>query len=165
MPIYEFYCVKCHAIFNFFARKVDTTSTPACPRCKRPLSREISAVAYLRGGGDDGDDGLGDVRLDEDRMERAFEAMSGDFDSLGDDEDPRRAAELMRKFSDMSGLQFNADIESALDRMAQGEDPDAVGEELDAMMEAGAEPFVPEGRGRGRAAPRPVERDPTLYDL
>lgn len=166
MPIYEFYCRPCHTIFSFFSRKVDTATLPPCPRCAATLSRQVSPVACLRGGGDGGEDGLGDVRLDEARMERAMEALGGEIDRLGDQEDPRQAADLMRKFSDLSGLRFNRDIEEALDRMSHGEDPDAVGEELDALMESGAEPFV-SGEVRGRALLRklPARRDPTLHDL
>jgi putative FmdB family regulatory protein len=165
MPIYEFYCRPCHTVFSFFARKVDTTTVPPCPNCKATLSREVSQVAYVRTGGDTGgEDGLGDAPIDEARMERAMDAMAGDIDRVGDTEDPRQAAELMRKFSDLSGLRFNGDIEEALDRMSKGDDPDAVGEDLDALMESGAEPFVPEGRGR-RVRRVPVYRDPTLHDL
>ncbi len=165
MPIYEFYCRPCHTIFSFFSRKVDTTTLPPCPNCTKPLSRQVSAVAYVRGGGDGGEDGMGDVRIDESRMERAVESMAGDFDSMGDSEDPRKAAELMRKFSDLSGLRFHGDIEEALGRMEQGEDPDAVGEELDAMMESGLEPFVSEGGRRPKIRRMAARRDPKLYDL
>lgn len=165
MPIYEFYCRPCHTVFNFFSRRVDTTTLPPCPTCKAALSREVSQVAYVRTGGDGGDDGLGDVPIDEARMEGAMEAMAGDFDRMGDGEDPRQAAALMRKFSDLSGLRFNGEIEDALARMSKGEDPDAVGEDLDAMMEGGAEPFVPEGRGRRLRRLLPAARDPKLYDL
>jgi hypothetical protein len=32
MPIYEFYCRDCHMVFNFFARRVNTTAQRACSR-------------------------------------------------------------------------------------------------------------------------------------
>ncbi len=51
MPVYEFYCPDCHAIFNFFSRRVDTETQPACPRCGRPeLGRQASLFAISRGG-------------------------------------------------------------------------------------------------------------------
>jgi len=165
MPIYEFYCGACNTVYNFFSRRVDTATVPPCPDCRAPLSREISRIAFLSGQGDGGEDGLGDVPIDESRMEQAMEAMAGDFERMGESEDPRQAADLMRKFSDLSGLRFNSEIEGALERMAEGADPDAVGAELDAMMEDGADPFVPEGRGK-RAARRAAPRhDPKLYDM
>ncbi len=53
--------------------------------------------------------------------------------------------------------------------MASGEDPEAVGADLDTMMESGDTPFVSEdGSGGGatrRAPPLPFRRDPTLYDM
>ncbi len=108
MPIYEFQCTPCRTVFSFFARGVDTTTCPPCPRCGRPLSREVSAVAVLGGGGDGDEDGLGDVRIDESRMERAMDAMGSQLDSLGDSDDPRAAAAAMKSFSEASGLTSTA---------------------------------------------------------
>jgi len=93
-----------------------------------------------------------------------YVSTSRAWSSMGDNEDPRQAAELMRKFSDLSGLRFNGDIEEALERMAQGEDPDAVGEDLDSMMEAGSDPFVADGHGK-RVRRVTAFRDPKLHDL
>ncbi len=167
MPIYEFQCAPCRTVFSFFSRRVDTTTCPPCPRCGRPLSREVSAVAYLQGGGDGGEDGLGDVRLDEGRMEKAMEAMGDELDKVGDSDDPKAAAAAMESFSKASGLTFHKDIRDAIHRMAAGEDADAVGADLDAMMENGESPFVSgddTGRREIRAA-GPFRKDPTLYDM
>lgn len=168
MPIYEFQCTPCRTVFSFFSRGVDTTTRPPCPRCGRPLSREVTAPAVLRGGGDGGEDGLGDVRIDESRMERAMDAMGGQLDALGDSDDPRAAAAAMQSFSEASGLTFNRDIRDAIHRMAAGEDPDAVGADLDTMMESGDSPFVSEDgavAGAPRAASLPFTRDPVLHDM
>ena len=98
-----------------------------------------------------------------------MDAMGSELDSLGDSDDPRAAAAAMKSFSEASGLTFNRDIRDAIDRMASGEDPDAVGADLDTMMESGDTPFVTEdGSGAGaprRASPLPFRRDPTLYDM
>lgn len=167
MPIYEFQCDPCRTIFTFFARRVDTTTCPPCPHCGRPLSRNVTAPAYLQGGGDGEEDGLGDVRLDEDRMEKAMAAMGDEIDKVGDSDDPKAAAAAMESFSKASGLTFNRDVRDAIRRMAAGEDADAVGAELDAMMEGGASPFVSgDDTGRRGAVPSgPYRKDPTLYDL
>lgn len=169
MPIYEFQCAPCRTVFSFFSRGVDTTTRPACPRCGRPLSREVESVAVLRGGGDGGDDGFGDIPVDESRMERAMDAMGSQLDAVGDSDDPRAAAAAMRSFSEASGLTFNRDIRDAIDRMASGEDPDAVGADLDTMMESGDSPFVSEtgagGAASRRTSPLPFRRDPVLYDM
>ena len=135
MPIYEFQCEPCRTVFSFFSRRVDTTTCPPCPRCGRPLSREVSAVAFLQGGGDGGEDGLGDVRLDESRMEKAMEAMGDEIDKVGDSDDPKAAAAAMESFSKASGLTFNKDIRDAVHRMAAGEDQLLIdGEDTEALV-------------------------------
>ena len=167
MPIYEFQCTPCRTLYSFFARRIDTTTSPPCPRCGRPLSREVSAVAFLQGGGDGGEDGLGDVRIDESRMEKAMEAMGDEIDRVGDSEDPKAAAAAMESFSKASGLTFSKDVQDAIHRMAAGEDADAVGAELDAMMEGGDSPFA-SGDDTGRrttARETPFRKDPKLYDM
>ena len=50
MPIYEFYCADCHAVFSFLARKPDTEKRPKCPRCGRPnLHLKVSRFAISKG--------------------------------------------------------------------------------------------------------------------
>lgn len=174
MPLYEFYCEPCHTIFNFLSKRVDTATLPPCPKCAHPLSRQVSAFAHLRhakGSDADGptDDGM--PPLDEARMERAMAAMGPELENLGEDADPRQAANLMRRFAQTSGLKFNATVEEALNRMASGEDPDAVEAEFGDALES-ANPFAdsPEAGARvsqlkrllRAAGPR---RDPKWYDL
>lgn len=175
MPIYEFYCATCHTIFNFLSKRVNTTSTPPCPRCAQALSRQVSAFAHLRGGpGADAGEGAADdgsPPLDESRMEQAMAGMGDEIERLGDESDPRQAADLMRRFAQASGMKFNATVEEALSRMAAGADPEAVEAEFGDALEA-ANPFAPDAEAGSKAdqlkrllraaGPR---RDPTLYDL
>ncbi len=175
MPIYEFQCEPCRTVFQFFSRRVDTRTCPPCPKCGRPLSRKVSAIAYLQGGGDGDADGLGDVRLDENRMEKALDAMGDALDAAGDSDDAMSAAETMKRFSDASGLRFNSGLRDAVERLAAGADPETVGAEIDEMVgtmaEKGETPFVSGDdsgttASSGRAAPeRPWSNDPTLYDM
>ncbi len=169
MPIYEFYCPDCHVIMNFFSHSVNTTKRPSCPHCKRRrLSRQVSLFS-TSSKGDKGDGDIDDLPIDESKMEQAIEALASDAESLNED-DPRAAAQLMRKFSNMTGMEFNEGIEQALERMEAGEDPEAIEAEMgDALNDE--DPFVMPGqkldkqRGkscRKRGAPR---RDETLYDL
>ena len=165
MPIYEFYCSSCHEIFNFFSRGINTQKRPSCPKCgKKRLSREVSRFAAIGGGkkyGGEGD-GLDDLPIDEARMESAMEALAGEAEHMNED-DPRAAAQLMRKMSDMTGLQFNETMEQALSRMEAGEDPESIEEELGPMMEGDEMPFVLPG---GKSGPkRPPRHEETLYDL
>lgn len=165
MPIYEFYCEDCNMVFNFFSKIIDTTSCPVCPRCKeRTLSRQVSLFAVTGRAKEGGD--LEDLPFDEHKMEEAMRAMARDADKINED-DPRQAANLMRKLSDMTGIQLGQGMEEALHRMERGEDPDQIEAEMGDILET-EEPFLmPDGRkgsparsGRGR--PR---KDETLYDL
>ncbi len=170
MPIYEFYCPACHVIMNFFARGVNPTRKPKCPHCGgRRLQRQVSMFAAGGAGGGD-DEALDAMPVDERRMERAMESLAGDAEVMNED-DPQAAARLMRRFSKMTGVEFNAGIEQALQRMEAGEDPEMIEAEMGGALEAD-EPFIlPGTKGPGpslkprvkqRGAPR---RDPSLYDL
>lgn len=170
MPIYEFYCPDCHIIMNYFSRGVNTTKRPRCPHCKkRRLKREVSLFAATRSSADEGDAAMDDLPIDESKMEQAIEALAADAESVNED-DPRSAAQLMRKFSTMTGMEFNENMEQALQRMESGEDPEAIEADMGDVMND-EDPFVmPDqkggkrnpGQGQPRGAPR---RDNTLYEL
>lgn len=165
MPIYEFYCCDCHMVMTFFSRSVDTTSRPACPRCgRKELERQVSAFAPIKHGGMDAED---DIGIDEGRMESAIEALAGQADKI-DQDDPRQAAELMRKFTGMTGMKLGGAMEEALSRMENGENPDDIESELGDMMDD-EEPLFVEGAkraGKGDAIRRREPgRDPTLYEM
>jgi putative FmdB family regulatory protein len=164
MPIYEFYCPDCHMIFNFFSRTVNTTKKPRCPKCKkRTLTRQVSLFALTGKAKEDSD--LGDLPLDEGKMEKAMQALAGEAEKINED-DPRQAANLMRKLSDMTGLQLGPGMDEALSRMERGEDPEQVEAEMGGRLEQ-EDPFlVPEKRGARLKAKRPAPiKDETLYDL
>lgn len=171
MPIYEFYCPDCHAVFNFFSKSINTTGRPRCPACRgRKMRREVSAFA-MTGRAKEGD-GADDLPIDESKMESAITALAGEAENVGED-DPRAAARLMRKFSSMTGLEFNENMEQAMQRMEAGEDPEQIERDMGDMMgEDGedADPFILPGKKAGnqgarsgkRGAPR---RDATLYEM
>jgi putative FmdB family regulatory protein len=172
MPIYEFFCPDCSTIFSFLSRTVNTEKIPACPKCSRKvLERKVSLFAAIgkkgeKTGGDEAggaDDPLSKLNLDESKMERAMEALAGEAESINE-EDPRAAARLMRKFSDMTGLQFNETIENAVSRLEAGEDPEAIESEM-GDMENMEDPFLPAGNKPAPKARRPVVRDDTLYEM
>ena len=164
MPIYEFYCEDCHTIFNFFSKSVNTTKKPKCPSCKtKTLSRQMSAFAFTGKAKEDSD--MDDLPFDEGKMEKAMNMLAGEAENMNE-EDPRQAANLMRKLTDMTGMELGPGMQEALKRMEAGEDPDAIEAEMGDLLED-EDPFLmPEKKGRAkgarRAAPR---RDETLYDL
>jgi putative FmdB family regulatory protein len=163
MPIYEFYCTDCHTIFNFFSKTINTRKRPKCPKCKtRVLDRQMSAFAFTGKAREAGD--MDDLPVDEGKVERAMQMLAGEAERI-DENDPKQAADLMRKLTSMTGLELGSGMEEALRRMESGEDPEQIEAEIGDMLES-EDPFQFAGKkgsrpGR-RAAPR---RDDTLYDL
>lgn len=168
MPIYEFYCPDCHTVFNFFSHSVNTTKKPSCPLCGRKrLGREVSLFAMAGNRKNAiGDDDM-DLPVDEARMESAIGALASEAEGI-DEDDPRQAANLMRKFSDMTGMQLGGGMQEALARMEAGEDPEVIEAELGELIES-EEPFQVSAGGPKQKGGKPVRgaprRDQTLYDL
>ncbi|MBT8340629.1 MAG: zinc ribbon domain-containing protein [Desulfatitalea sp.] len=163
MPIYEFYCEPCNTIFNFFSRSINTSKRPKCPHCKNDtLSRRMSTFA-VTGRAAEADDAEA-LPFDESKMERAMQMLSGEAEHMNED-DPRQAADLMRRLTDMTGLELGDGMQEALRRMENGEDPDQIEADLSDVLE-NEDPFqagAKKGKGgHRRVAPR---RDETLYDL
>lgn len=167
MPIYEFYCTPCNTIYSFFARKI-TDATPAtCPECGGPsLSRQISRFSVTKGGTSSGTDsesgeGTGDLPIDEAKMTRAMEVLARESEGLRED-DPRAAAHLMRKFSDLTGVGYNDKMESALSRLEAGEDPDSIEKEMGDVDENDLFILPEKHKGSRRGQPLRSER---LYEM
>jgi putative FmdB family regulatory protein len=164
MPIYEFYCHKCNTVYNFFARSANTDKIPYCPQCKRVrLKRQMSIFAKVSRGKDQEGPADDMPPIDEAKMEKAMAMLAGEADRINED-DPRQAANLMRKLSEATGLNLGAGMEEALRRMERGEDPEQIEAEMGDLLE-GEEPFTFEQKGKkGVRKPRP-HVDETLYDL
>lgn len=181
MPIYEFYCPSCNTIFSFLSRSVNTEKIPPCPKGpEHHLRRKVSLFSAVAGSkvrdskpgevgaeGGEGDDPLANLGIDESRMEKAVEALAGEAEGMNED-DPRQAAKLMRKFSDMTGLQFKGKFEEALSRMESGENPEALEQEMGDSLES-EDPFdmidVKKGAAGAKARVKPPMRDETLYEM
>jgi len=172
MPIYEFYCSQCHAVFNFFSRTVNTTKRPDCPRCRRPnLERRVSRFAVSKGRPEtSGDEDAAPPDFDESRMEGMMEDLAREAEGI-DEDDPRKMAGLMRKLYQGTGLPVSEKMEEAIRRMEAGEDPDKIEEEMGDFLDE-EDPLL--GQGGERASGglkglvhrlKPPETDETLYDL
>jgi putative FmdB family regulatory protein len=178
MPIYEFYCRHCHRVMSFLSRAVDTDTTPACPRCGKPdLTRRASAFAISKGRTQEPKPEAPPVPgLEQGRLESAMESLTGDLDSL-DENDPRQGARLMRRLFSATGMPIQGGMQEALKRMEAGEDPEKIEEEMGDVLEqdpfsgllgdAGAEPDTDSGKQRLRRLRRmlPPAHDPELYEM
>lgn len=168
MPIYEFYCPDCHAIYNFYSRRINTDKTPPCPADRsggHHLERQVSLFSISRGREeDDGDDMLDSI--DETRLEQAMMAMSGEMENI-DENDPRQAARMMRRLFDSTGLQLSGGMEEAISRMEAGEDAEQIEADMGDMLEE-EEPFAMKPRkllDDLRRKYLPPRVDETLYEL
>jgi putative FmdB family regulatory protein len=164
MPIYEFFCQDCNTIFNFFSKTINTTKSPDCPKCKTSkLNRQVSLFAVT--GKAREDSGMDDFSFDESKMEKAMQVLAKEAESINED-DPRQAAQLMRKLSNMTGLELGPGMSEALDRMEKGEDPDQLESEMGDIL-ADEEPFIlPDKKKVKQKISRLTPQiDETLYDL
>lgn len=171
MPMYEFFCSDCNTIFTFLTKSVNTEKIPSCPKCKRPaLERMLSrfAVTGKAKGGEapDGGEGTPDLPIDESRMEKAMETLASEAEHI-DENNPRQAADLMRKFSALTGLKLGDKMEDALSRLEAGEDPESLEQEMGDLDENDL--FKLDGMGEGGKTKLPKRkapvRDETLYEL
>lgn len=169
MPIYEFYCRKCNTLYNFLSRSLQPDKRPKCPHCKTlRLEKQVSSFAHTGRAREESASGAEpDLPIDQSKMELAMDSLAREADSLSE-EDPRQAANLMRKFSKMTGMELGSGMQEALNRLEAGEDPDQIEAELGDRLEK-EDPFIlPEketkGRTRGQTRPAP-RRDKTLYEM
>ena len=162
MPVYEFYCADCHRIFNFFSGRVNTDKRPSCPRCGRAeLERQVSMFSALKRAKEDSADDLPDI--DESRLEKAMTALASEAEGI-DENDPRQAADLMRKLTDMTGLDLGPGMEEALSRLEAGEDPEQIEAEMGDLLE-GEEPVLGAKKKAAGKKNRPPAHDDELYYL
>ena len=163
MPIYEFYCSKCHAIFNFFARSISTTKQPDCPKCGRPkLEKQVSAFSAI--GNATEDDGTDDLPISEDKMERAMMQLAGEAESISED-DPRQEAQLMRRFSELTGIEYGDAMSEAIKRLEGGEDMESIEAEMGELLDGEDDPFMMPDKAGPKGKRGAPARDNTLYDL
>ncbi len=162
MPIYEFYCEKCNTLFNFFSSKINTEKIPECPKCQRLLKRQMSMFATIGKAKEPGEDGLPD--FEESKMEKVLGELAQEAENINED-DPKQMAQIMRKFTEQSGVSLGDGMEEALARMESGEDPEKIEQEMGDLLE-GEGPFDMQAKKiKAAVRKRTPTRDETLYTL
>ncbi len=164
MPIYEFFCDNCNTVFNFFSSRPNTEKRPDCPKCGKPqLQKMMSTFATIgKAKETEEDDPL--AGLDESKVEQALSGLMREAEHCNEN-DPRQMANLMRKFSDKTGLSLGGAMEEALARMEAGDDPEQIEQEMGDRMES-EEPFSLEGiKKKMQSVSRRPFRDERLYEL
>lgn len=164
MPIYEFFCEDCNTVFNFFSHRVNTEKRPNCPKCgKADLQKMMSTFATIsKAKEENGEDPF--AGMDEAKMEQAFESLMRDAEGVNED-DPRQMANLMRKFSEKTGLSLGDQMEEALSRLEAGEDPEQIEQEMGDIMDSDDAFSLEAMKKKVRSGPKPPVYDEKLYEL
>jgi hypothetical protein len=103
--------------------------------------------------------------MDEAKLEEAFASLAGEAENVNED-DPRQAAQLMRKLFAATGVPLKAGMEEALRRMESGEDPESIEQEMGDLLDE--DPFAGAPSGRGLSKLRrllPPTVDSTIYEM
>jgi hypothetical protein len=149
-------------IFNFFSSSVNTEKRPICPKCQKiKLVRQISLFATPRNKGEEEDMPMPD--MDESKMEQAMNLLAREAEHM-DENDPKQAVNLMRKLTDMTGMDLGPGMEEALRRMEAGEDPEQIEAEMGDLLEE-EDPFSFKEKSPKSPKKRPPKKDEKLYDL
>ena len=134
MPLYEFYCEPCHAIFSFRSLRVDTSTVPACPVCGKMLVREVSAFAPIMKGKNSAEPTNDGEAVS--RMDQVMGQLGKRLQALDDeDADPREAVKVMRELAFAGGMTFNKEVREAMARIEAGEDPAKIDEEFSEIFD------------------------------
>ncbi|HEY1763332.1 MAG TPA: FmdB family transcriptional regulator [Opitutaceae bacterium] len=172
MPIYEFYCLQNHKIYQFYAKTLAQGRTiPPCPdNPAYRMEKILSPFAVVGSGGKaaEGEAPAGEPAdsAAEARMEAAMGAMEREFANV-DENDPRAMGRMIRRMADLTGEKIGGEMEEMVRKLEEGADPDSLEEELgQAPADEANAPGGEAGGGRrrkrtGRGAP---VRDPKLYD-
>lgn len=137
MPIYEYLCTTCNRIYSFMAKNIEETKTkqPTCPKCgsanlRKQISRFSVGTAPTNSDADKTPSDLaGDEPFDDPRVERDMMKLMDQAENI-DDNDPKQLGQLMRKMSEITGETLDPEMEEAVRRLENGEDPEKVEEEM-----------------------------------
>lgn len=163
MPVYEFFCPNCNTIFSFFSRTVNTAKIPVCPKCSGSLEKQVSLFSCVNASRKETD--TEDMPIDEKKLSKIMAGLEAESGKLSE-EDPRQAAALMKKLTELAGVKPGSGLKEAMDRLAAGEDPEKIEQEMGDALESDDLFQTSEKKvsGSGSALPAP-QRDETLYDL
>lgn len=171
MPIYEFVCTDCNAVYQFFSKRVDPQRIPPCPKHPghAPLVRQMSRFAMGRAasGGESapdsspeqvGEPGRGGPNLEDPAVEAKMMGLMSRMESM-DENDGRSMGRMMRELASITGEgSDDPAMQEAIRRLESGEDPEKV-EEI--VSDAYGEDALG-GSAGGMGAP---SYDGGLYDM
>ncbi len=137
MPMFDYYCPRCHTLFSFIASAGRPRTPPACPRDGvTPLEWRPATFATpkRRAEGESEPDEPLLEGVDDNQLEGAFASLASEMEGLDESADPHVLGRALRRFGELSGLELGPRLEQMLARLDRGEDPERVEEELDAEL-------------------------------
>ena len=163
MPVYEFFCKKCNTLFNFFSKTINPAKQPLCPKCSGNLKKQVSTFACIDSSRKES--GSEKIPFDEKKLEKIMGRLEAETANINE-EDPRQAADLMKKFSDMAGIKLGKGMEEAISRIKAEETPEKIEQEMGDILE-NEDPFqLAEKDFSKTGSPLPSPKiDEKLYDL
>jgi putative FmdB family regulatory protein len=162
MPVYEFYCENCNTVYNFFSRKINNDRIPDCPKCGDVKLRKKVSIFYApTGKAKETEDVM--PNIDEGRLQKAMAMLEREAGSIKED-DPRQAANLLRKLSDATGLNLGSGFQEALARLERGDDPEAIEQDMGDLFD-GEDPFQQAASPGKKSSRQKPKVDDKLYDL
>lgn len=160
MPIYEYACPRCRAIFSFLSKRINPKRQPNCPKCGRPeLIKEISSFAAISGAKTEANVDTADVA--ERKIMRAMGELERDA-SRFEENNPQRIAHLMRKMQRiLPDDALPAEMETVAKRLESGEEPEKIEEDMQELFSQSQHPCTEDfSENKENFA-----IDPKLYDL
>ena len=136
LPIFEFLCPACNRIFSFLSLGGAPNREPMCPRCGGGGLRRVPS-RFAVAGRQEKPQRNESTTTDEgaaQRMEQEAMRMAGEIGE-NDLEDPRTMARMMRRLAESSGERVTPAMSEMFRRMEEGEDPEALEEELGPQLE------------------------------
>lgn len=121
----------------------------------------MSTFSTLKNKGEEDDMPM--PNIDESKMEQAMNVLMREAGNLNEN-DPRQAADLMRKLTDMTGINLGPGMEEALARMEAGEDPEQIEAEMGDLL-GEEDPFSFQENTGKLLKQRPPKVDEKLYYL
>jgi hypothetical protein len=126
------------------------------------MERAMSTFATISKSAD-GEDEQAMPDIDEAKMEQAMAMLAREAEGMNE-EDPKQAANLMRKLTEMTGMKMGSGMEEAISRLERGEDPDQIEAEMGDLLE-NEDPFILKKIAGSLAKKNKPNRDDNLYDM
>lgn len=173
MPIYEYACMECRTVFQFWTQRIGEKQNPQCPKCGRThMKRLLSSFAIGKGQSSakpespmEGDSSIPDPFANmspaqQEHAEREMMKLMSQAEGM-DENDPRQMGAFMRKMSEITGLDLGSEMNEAIRRLESGEDPEKIEEEMGDLFGEGmgGMPGGTPGAGGGWSY------DNNLYDM